>query len=75
VNKRLLPYNLVSCLISNIQGLRTLGPNMGGYGKNTYFLCFKNLAFLQKLIDRKGRVTETKWTISRSVELGCDYKI
>ena len=34
--------------------------------KNTYFQCFKNPVFLQKLIDRKGRLPETKCTISRS---------
>ena len=36
--------------------------------KNTYFQCFKNPVFLQKLIDRKGRLPETKCTISRSAQ-------
>ena len=38
--------------------------------KNTYFQCFKNPPFLQKLIDRKERLPETKCAISRS---GLEY--
>ena len=40
--------------------------------KNAYFQCFKNPAFLQKLIDRKGRLPETKCSISRSGGDGSD---
>ena len=60
VIKSFLLYNFIHSFISYIRysGIK--------YFKYAYFQCFKNPAILQKLIDLKGRLPETKCTISRS---------